>query len=147
MARCAGTGNPRANLLGSLPSFFSLMKALPVFGEAKTWCRELRVTQVRDLHPEEVSISVSWIFTYLSERGLAEWSCSGAKADGRTGLPKSRDFHWGLAKIKGKWHRWADQAVGSYTCVGANPHVVCPSVVSCRMRVVIFTERLDDSAK
>lgn len=43
-----------------------------------------------------------------------------------------------LAKIKGKWHCWADQAVASSTCVGAIPYVVCSSVVSCRMKLVIF---------
>ena len=150
MARCAVTGNPRTNLLGSLPSsaFSQSHEDTTSFWGGKNLVQGIKSNSSKGLlHPEEVSISVNWIFTYLSEWGLTEWGCSGAKADGKTGLPKSRGCHWGLAKIKGKWHHWADQAVASYTCVGANPYVVCPSVVSYRMRVVIFSERLDDSAK
>lgn len=94
MTRCAVPGNPRVDLLGSLPSsaFSQFHEGTTSFGKAKIWCRESRVTQERHLHPEEVSISVNWIFTYLSE-GLVEWGCSGAKADSKTGFLKHRGFH------------------------------------------------------
>lgn len=75
-------------------------------------------------------------FTQLSQSALVEQGCSRAMA--KWVCPRIEIFTEGLVKTKGKWHCWACQAMASYTCEAADPYVVCPSVVSCRMRAVIF---------